>query len=492
MISSIDTVCFEGIHAIPILVQVQVAGGSLPSFSIVGLPDKAVNESRERIRSAFYTLGIALPPKRITINLSPANIQKEGSHYDLPLALGLMMALDLLPKDLQAVALGELGLDGSLKPVRGILSAALLASSLRKILICPQQSGSEGAWAGDIEILSPSHLLSLVNHFKGLSLLSMPEKSMEQLEEIHGDMSDVRGQEIAKRALTVAATGQHSIILVGPQGTGKSMLAQRIPSIIPPLSPEEALEVTMIHSMAHLLKGGKLLRTRPFRTPHHSISPAALIGGGIKGLPGEVSLAHRGFLFCDELSLFSSHALEALRQSLESKEAVISRANYRVVYPANFHFIGAMNPCRCGYLGQKERECTKAPFCGTFYQQKLSGPLRDRMDMIIEVPPPSMATLSHASSEPESKKLYAYVERGKEMQKKLGFDGFPSSHHLENEIKKNQESYLLLLKATEKWGFSIRGYYRLIRVARTIACLEGQEVIQRSHILEALSYRVKE
>jgi magnesium chelatase family protein len=387
--SRLNTVAFQGIDVITIDVQVQISSG-MPNFTIVGLPDKAVGESRERVRSAFHAMGLSLPYQRITINLAPADVQKEGTHYDLPIALGLLAALKVIPSDILAdyVVLGELSLDSRLAPISGVLPAALHAASLEKGLICPKACGGEAAWAGEINILAAETLLSLINHFKGTQVLSPPEPLIEK-ESVQKvlDLRDIKGQETAKRALEVAASGGHNMLMLGPPGAGKSMLAARLSGILPSLTPSEALEVTMIHSLAGQLNEGKLIRTRPFRDPHHSASMPALVGGGLRARPGEISLAHHGVLFLDELPEFARATLEALRQPLESGKTVVSRANAHVTYPSRIQLIAAMNPCRCGYLSDVTRACARAPKCALEYQSKISGPLFDRIDLHVEVAP---------------------------------------------------------------------------------------------------------
>ena len=391
MVAHIPTVAFEGISVVDIDVQVQAAPG-LPAFTIVGLPDKAVGESRERVRAALHALGLALPPKRITVNLAPADLLKEGGHYDLPIALGLLAVIGVVPADevSRFIAMGELALDGSLASVAGVLPAAIHASGSGRGLICPAGQGPEVAWAGEGDVLAAASLLQIINHFKGTQVLAPPMKPVPHRRNHGGpalDLADVKGQESAKRALEIAAAGGHNLLMSGPPGAGKSMLAARLADLLPPLSPPEILEVSMIQSLAGTLAGGQLTDRRPFRDPHHSASVAALVGGGHRVKPGEIPLAHLGVLFLDELPEFDRRALEALRQPLETGRVSVARVNAHVTYPARVQLVAAMNPCRCGYLGDPARACVRAPKCADSYQNRLSGPLLDRFDLHIEVPP---------------------------------------------------------------------------------------------------------
>jgi len=389
MVQRVSTVAFEGIEARAVDVQVQVAPG-LPAFAIVGLPDKAVSEARERVRSALITSGLALPARRITVNLAPADVPKEGSHYDLPIALGLMAAIGAIPPDALNgfTVLGELGLDGSIAPVAGVLPAAIGANSRDEGLICPAACGSEAAWASpDSPIVAAASLIQLANHFKGSQVLSRPQPVMREAEPTLLDLRDIKGQESAKRALEIAAAGGHHLLMIGAPGAGKSMLAARLPSILPPLSPPELLEISMIASVAGELNGGALTSRRPFRTPHHSASMAALTGGGLRAKPGEISLAHNGVLFLDELPEFEPRVIDSLRQPLENGEISVSRANHRVTYPARFMLVAAMNPCRCGHAYDPGYTCKRSrnERCIADYQSRISGPLLDRIDLRIEV-----------------------------------------------------------------------------------------------------------
>ncbi|HRK25168.1 MAG TPA: YifB family Mg chelatase-like AAA ATPase, partial [Beijerinckiaceae bacterium] len=403
MVTRVATVAFEGIEARPVDVQVQVASGSV-AFILVGLPDKAVAESKERVRAALTASGLAMPAKRVVVNLAPADLPKEGSHFDLPIALGIMAAIGAVPSDALNgfTVLGELALDGAISAVAGVLPAAIAANARGHGLICPRASGPEAAWAGgEMDVLAPASLIQLANHFKGTQVLSRPEPVISAAASTLPDLKDVKGQETAKRCLEIAAAGGHNLLMCGPPGAGKSMLAQRLPSILPPLTPRELLEVSMVHSIAGLLTDGALTNRRPFRSPHHSASIAALTGGGLHARPGEVSLSHHGVLFLDELPEFQPQALDSMRQPLETGEVSVSRANNRVTYPARFSLVAAMNPCKCGRALEPGYACKRAPNdkCMAQYQARLSGPLIDRFDLYVEVaavtaadlvlPPPS-------------------------------------------------------------------------------------------------------
>ena len=499
MVAHVTTVSFEGIEAVAVDVQVQIAAG-LPAFHVVGLPDKAVAESRERVRSALIASGLALPPKRITINLAPADLPKEGSHYDLPIALGLMAAMGAVPSEMLAgfVVLGELALDGTISRIAGVLPAAIGANGLGKGLICPADCGSEAAWASaDMEIVAPRSLIALANHFKGTQVLDRPEPAIREAEGGLPDLADIRGQETARRALEVAAAGGHNMLMVGPPGAGKSMLASRLPSILPPLTPRELLEVSMIASIAGTISGGRLSARRPFRAPHHSASMAALVGGGIKARPGEVSLAHNGVLFLDELPEFSPQALDSLRQPLESGETMIVRANHRVRYPSRFQFVAAMNPCRCGMAGEPGESCRRGPRCAAEYQARISGPLLDRIDIQIEVPAVRASDLILPAPGEKSETVAARVARARQIQQArydaLGLtwrtNAECSARDIEELARPDRGGLQLLRDFAEAARLSARGYHRVLKVARTLADLDGSEGVGRIQIAEALSYR---
>ncbi len=488
----INTFAFSGIEAVPVEVQVQISGGT-PAFLIVGLPDKAVGEARERVRAAFSAMGLSLPPRRVLINLKPADLLKEGSHFDLPLALGVLAAMDVLPRDeiTGYAALGELSLDGTLNPVAGVLPAAIGASARELGLICPAGQGGEAAWAGRIEVLAPADLLSLINHFRGTQVLTPPDPAGVAEAGRAPDLADVKGMETARRAVEIAAAGGHNLLLIGPPGAGKSMLAARLPGLLPDLAPREALEVSMIHSVAGLLSGGRLVMRPPFREPHHSASQAALTGGGQRARPGEVSLAHRGVLFLDELPEFPRPALDSLRQPMESGRTTVSRATAHITYPARFQLVAAMNPCRCGFLGDATRECGRAPRCGEDYQNKVSGPVLDRMDLTVEVQPASAAELARAPAGEQSEAVAARVARARAAQlARYGADGPLCNAEVDMAaVQLVPDAQALASQAMDRLRLSPRGYTRVLRVARSIADLAGATVVGRVHVAEALAFR---
>ncbi len=500
MVARINTVAFQGIEVKSVDVQVQLSNG-LPAFNIVGLPDKAVAESKERVRAALHSLGLSLPPKRLTVNMAPADLSKEGSHFDLPIALGLLGAMGVIPKEEleEYVVLGELSLDAGIRAVSGVLPAAMHASEIDRNLICPKDCGGEAAWAGEIDILAPSDLLQLINHIKGSQVLSRPEALLANDNDLNiPDLAHVKGQECAKRALEIAAAGGHNMLMIGPPGSGKSMLASCLPTILPELSPKEALELSMVHSLAGVLPEGGLVSHRPFRSPHHSASQPALIGGGQKVKPGEISLAHNGVLFLDELPEFARGTLESLRQPLETGDALVARANAHIRYPAKFQLVAAMNPCRCGYLGDPDMECTKAPRCGNDYQSKISGPLMDRIDIHVDVPPVKISDLQGVGTGDSSKVIAARVQAARDVQKeraeRLGVSDVTNARLdgdiLDKVIKIDDVARDILTMSAERAKLSARGYYRILRVARTIADLNGgAEILSKSDIAEALSYR---
>jgi magnesium chelatase family protein len=502
MVQRVATVAFEGIDARAVDVQVQVAPG-LPAFNIVGLPDKAVSEAKERVRSALIASGLALPARRITVNLAPADLPKEGSHYDLPIALGLMAAIGAISADALAgfTVLGELGLDGSIAPVAGVLPAAIGANGRGDGLICPAACGPEAAWASpEIEIVAAQSLIQLANHFKGTQVLSRPQPKVREVAGVALDLADIKGQEAAKRALEVAAAGGHNLLMIGPPGAGKSMLAARLPSILPPLSPAELLEVSMIASVAGEIEGGALTNARPFRSPHHSASMPALVGGGLRARPGEISLSHNGVLFLDELPEFTAQVLDSLRQPLETGEVSIARANHRVTYPACFMLVAAMNPCRCGRASDPGFACKRGPNlrCAADYQARLSGPLLDRIDLHIEVPAVTASDLILPPPSEGSREVAARVARARDIQAQryeaLGLAGIRINAQangpvLEEIAQLDNGGQKLLRDAADAMRLSARGYHRVLRVARTLADLDGADKVGRVHLAEALSYR---
>ncbi|KAA6206307.1 MAG: ATP-binding protein [Candidatus Tokpelaia sp.] len=501
MVSHIGTVAFSGVEALPVDVQVMIAPGKM-SMSIVGLPDKTVAESRERVQAALHAAALSMPVKKVTINLAPADLPKEGSHYDLPIAVGLMAAMGVLPPQIgeDYIILGELALDGSISQVNGVLPAAMTAIAMGKGLICPASCGSEAAWAGEeLDILNPENLLALANHFKGVQILTRPRPLAREVQAEPADLADIKGQETAKRALEVAAAGRHNILFVGPPGAGKSMLASRLPSILPPLAARELLDIAIINSIAGENTDGMISLKRPFRAPHHSASCAALIGGGLKARPGEISLAHNGVLFLDELPEFSPRVLDSLRQPLESGQCVIARANHHVTYPAAVQLVAAMNPCRCGMAGEDGRGCGRQPRCRADYQARISGPLLDRIDLRIDVPALTAAELLQPAQAESSTAVAARVLAARARQKQrfiaLGThniiaNGDCPAALVEKMAVPDKGGAELLRNISEKRHFSARAYHRVLKVARTIADLDKAEIISRKHLAEALAYRL--
>jgi magnesium chelatase family protein len=498
MAARVVTVAFEGVEARRVDVEVQASSGQV-AFVVVGLGDKAVGESRERVRAAFAALGLALPSKRLVANLAPADLPKEGSHYDLPIALGLMAAMGVIPPDALNgwMAFGELGLDGQIAPTAGALPAALAASEMGLGLICPAACGAEAAWAGDVRILSPRSLIAVVNHFRGTQVMSPPQPGAVVDPPPGPDLREVKGQEHAKRALEIAAAGGHNLLFVGPPGSGKSMLAQRLPGLLPPLSPRELLETSRVQSVAGLIAKGELTRARPFRAPHHSASMAALTGGGVRAKPGEVSLAHNGVLFLDEMPEFQPAALDSLRAPLETGEVIVARANHHVRYPARVQLVAAMNPCRCGHGGPGKGACGKAPRCQRDYQGRISGPLLDRMDLQVDVPPVTPADLALPPPAEGTAEAAARVAAARARQEARaadlglgdGLNARLSGEGLDRAVALDDPARALLSRAAEAGALTARGWTRVLRLARTIADLDGADGVRRLHVAEALGHR---
>jgi len=492
------TVAFEGVEARLVEVQCAISPGA-PAFSLVGLPDKAVSEARERVRAALQALSIALPTRRITVNLSPADLPKEGSHFDLPIALALLAALDIIPRDQveSVVSLGELSLDGRLIQVAGALPAAMAAAVEDRALLCPRACGAEAAWVGATQVLAAASLEEVLHHYTGRVPLAPAEAGEIRRSTPSRDFREVKGQERAKRALEIAAAGRHHLLMVGTPGSGKSMLAARLSGILPPLSAPEALETSMIHSLAGLLTEGGISRERPFREPHHTASMAAIVGGGRGAKPGEISLAHNGVLFLDEFPEFPRTVLETLSQPIETGTVMVARANAHVRYPCRFLLVAAANPCKCGYLTDPARACGRAPICGEDYLGRISGPLMDRFDLRVEVPPVAFADLDLPASGENSLTIAARVTAARARQT-ARFADHPAlrvnadleGKALEDHATPDPEGRDLVSRVAERMGLTARGYHRILRVARTIADLDGSATVRKPHVAEAVSFRL--
>jgi len=497
MFAKVRTVSFVGLDVKEIEVQVHITRG-MPMFSIVGLANKSVSEAKERVRSAIASSGFQFPQSRITINLAPADVIKDGSHYDLPIAIGILASMGIVDvQDIQnKIILGELSLDGNLNKIGGVLPTALYAKQNNLGIITPFECANEAMFVGnEIDVTPAKNLSNLIAILQGYEEKNLPEPlHVENANNRAGDFSDVKGQEHAKRALEIAAAGGHNVLMKGMPGSGKSMLAQRIITIMPELTLEEMLEIGIINSISNSLKDFIISTQIPFRAPHHSASTPSIVGGGKKAKPGEITLAHKGVLFLDEFAEYPSNVLEALRQPMETREITISRAENHITYPADFQLIAAMNPCKCGYLGDTNKECSKAPICAEDYTRKISGPIMERIDIHITVNP-STANIFEKETKPVE--TSAHVKERVINARKIQAQRFGirktntkmTGSEIETFCKLDNECEQIIQRAMERFGLSIRQYHKILKVSRTIADLSNSKNIQKPHLMEALGFR---
>lgn len=504
MVAKVKTFTILGMETIDINVEVKLSAG-IVAFNIVGLPDKAVNEAKERIRAAINSMGVSFPAKRLTINLSPADITKEGSYLDLPMALGLLVEMNLIEQETidKYIVVGELSLDGTINSVNGILPIAMGAVGKNLGLICSSNCAKEALWANEnLNIIAVDNILTLVNFLNGKCNIDKPILNRLIKSENYLDLKDVYGQIQAKRALEIAAAGGHNLLMIGPPGTGKSMLAQRILGILPNLTAQEILEINIIHSVAGKIINGELITKRPFFDPHHSCSMAAMVGGGSKPKPGQISLAHNGILFLDELPEFPRQVLDSLRQPLETGKISVARALQNVTYPAEFQLIAAMNPCRCGLIGDVKKQCKRVPVCAQEYQNKISGPILDRFDLFVDVPKVDIfKEKERAINNESSSSVKIRVEKARQNQlkryansqkNKRKTNATATNTDIEKYMSLNSECENILKMADKIYNLSLRSYNKIIKVARTIADLSNSDDIKENHITEALMFKQTE